>query len=299
MEVETEVLGIELQASNALHNRVMLQYVPLSLWMMEQISLGKKANDDGAVCVGLSIPQGGGKSTLTNFFEKSMYDALQVNTAVVSYDDFYLTHDELSRVREAHPGNKYLAGRGVAGTHDLELGARTLRGLVYETSDSSVIKVPVYDKSKHGGQGDRAPEAEWKETRGKVDLVIFEGWMLGHKSLPADDPKLDAFGPEFAEVNRLLRQYDSAWHSFIDAAICIGIRDPSLVYQWREQAEEDQRRSKGLEAMSSEEIKRFCDRFLPAYKLYLDSLMEHGLLADKSREVEYYLDKNRVPYLVD
>ena len=40
-----------------------------------------------------------------------------------------------------------------------------------------------YDKSSHEGQGDRAPDTKWQQVKGKVDVVLFEGWMLGFKPL--------------------------------------------------------------------------------------------------------------------
>ena len=43
--------------------------------------------------------------------------------AIVSYDDFYLTRSEQEALGDS---NFYLSGRGVAGTHDMALGTKTL-----------------------------------------------------------------------------------------------------------------------------------------------------------------------------
>lgn len=45
-----------------------------------------------------------------------------IRTGVVSYDDFYLTHEDQQKVASENPDNKFLQGRGTAGTHDMKLG---------------------------------------------------------------------------------------------------------------------------------------------------------------------------------
>lgn len=73
--------------------------------------------------------------------------------------------------------------RGQAGTHDIELARQTLEQLKLATSESSEVAVVRYDKSAHEGRGDRAPDSKWQRVKGKVDVVLFEGWMLGFKPL--------------------------------------------------------------------------------------------------------------------
>jgi len=48
----------------------------------------------------------------------------------------------------------------------------------------------VFDKSLHGGEGDRLPREQWVEVErpDEVDLVVFEGWMNGFR--PLDPPSL-------------------------------------------------------------------------------------------------------------
>ena len=62
---------------------------------------GKKTEEKGAVCVGLSLPQGAGKTTLAD----SMTNALETmgyRVAVVSYDDFYLTRKDQESLQRLH-----------------------------------------------------------------------------------------------------------------------------------------------------------------------------------------------------
>ena len=84
---------------------------------------------------------------------------------------------------QAHPDNPLLQVRGQAGTHDIELARQTLEQLKSASSDSSEVAVVRYDKSAHEGRGDRAPASKRQQVKGKVDVVLFEGWMLGFKPL--------------------------------------------------------------------------------------------------------------------
>lgn len=45
------------------------------------------------------------------------------------------------------------------------------------------MAVPRYDKSLRGGYGDRAPKDTWPVLEGPLQVVLFEGWMLGFKPL--------------------------------------------------------------------------------------------------------------------
>lgn len=76
-------------------------------------------------------------------------------------------------------GNKLLQVRGNAGTHDLQLGEDTLQALQGAASADAEVAVPRYDKSAYKGCGDRAPRSSWPRVQGPIDVILFEGWMLG------------------------------------------------------------------------------------------------------------------------
>ena len=123
----------------------------------------------------------------------------------------------------------------------MELGVDKLSEMIYKSTANGSIKVPLYNKSSFEGKGDRYPEDQWKTIDGKIDLVIVEGWMLGYKQVPEDDERLMKYtGEDLAQlkyVNTLMNQYEEKWHPFFDASILVGIDDPDIVYQWREEAE--------------------------------------------------------------
>src|SRR5436190_8432944 len=103
--------------------------------------------------IGISGPQGSGKTTLVNHLVK-----LSSSLRVVSFsiDDIYLPHDELLALGRENPDNKLLQHRGEPGTHDVSLGVETLESLLAEKS----TPIPSYDKSKYNGQGDRVPYSQ-------------------------------------------------------------------------------------------------------------------------------------------
>ncbi len=67
------------------------------------------------------------------------------------------------------------------------------------------------------------------QVQGRVDIVLFEGWMLGFRPLPTDD--VEAVDPDLVPVNELLKQYEAAWDSHVDVWLVIRVPDPSCVYK--------------------------------------------------------------------
>ena len=85
----------------------------------------------------------------------------------------------MTALGRAHPTYSLLQGRGQPGTHDVQVGERILRA--FRTDANDTVSLPVYDKSAHGGAGDR--QTVWKCVNRPVDVVLFEGWCLGFRSL--------------------------------------------------------------------------------------------------------------------
>lgn len=90
--------------------------------------------------LGISAPQGCGKSTLVEQLEL-LFSWLGTSAASVSIDDFYLTNAQQNALATANPDNRLLALRGNAGTHDLQLGRQTLQQLKACVSSDSKVAV--------------------------------------------------------------------------------------------------------------------------------------------------------------
>ena len=210
--------------------------------------------------LGLQGPQGCGKSTTAAALVE-LVAAQGLRAVTVSIDDFYLTHEEQLALAARHPGNPYLEYRGYPGTHDVALGARTLDALV----SAGPTVVPVYDKSAHGGRGDRASPDRWRRVTGPFDLVIVEGWMLGFS--PVAEASVDA---NLAVSNRALGAY-AAWNARLDARVHLTVASLDIIVAWRIDSERA-RRLRGEGALSDEQAADYIRRFLPAYRAYVPAL---------------------------
>ena len=287
MEVIAQSLGFphDFAGDPVMSRRVQEYYTPIALYLLWQKSIFPHT-----LIVGLSLPQGGGKTTLSNCM-KDVCRAVNICVETVSIDDFYLPHSELQDLARAHPDNIYMQGRGVAGTHDVKLGLETIHRLC--NTSSGTVKVPRYDKSKYRGLGDRSPTSEWSIVSAPVDIILFEGWSFGFTPLATDDPDLLRF-PGMEVVNAELAGY-MAWYSCCNVAIVVTAK-PQYVFEWREEAEVE-RRASGC-GMSSEEVQSFCERFMPSYELYGAKLAEEGI-EGVEHCLSFHLDRERCPFFVD
>ena len=107
-------------------------------------------------------------------------DHASYRVVTLSIDDLYLPHAQLKALASAHPDNPFLRGRGLPGTHDIQLGLSLLRSLKdINRSRADNIRIPRFDKSLFDGEGDRLPESEWTPVRSPLDVVLLEGWCVG------------------------------------------------------------------------------------------------------------------------
>lgn len=202
-----------------------------------------------------------GKSFLAEALPEVLaHPPYRLSTAILSLDDLYSDHATLEELARKNPDNKLLHGRGQPGTHDLQLAESCFEALssINDSSSSSVkeVQLPIYDKSKYDGKGDRSHET--RSVRANVDLVIFEGWATGFMSVP--DEQLEEqyaeaqrkpsqyarshFGYDtpfllrhsldnLKQVNRLLKDYEQTMWRHIDAFLQLKPEKTSYVWKWR------------------------------------------------------------------
>ena len=243
--------------------------LPVASWVLHHLRAAARR----PLMVGLNAPQGAGKTTLTKSLV-GLFAELGVRAVSVSIDDFYLRRSEQLALASRHPGNPFLEHRGYPGTHDVELGARVLQAL----RDGHDVDVPRYDKSAHGGRGDRSDAVT--QIRGQVDVVLLEGWMLGFQPVEhVSDERLRV-------PNDALRAYD-AWTDRLDVLISLRMKHSSQVVQWRIEAERAMRAS-GKPGLTDAEVEDYVRRFLPAYETWSDTL-------SKQPSLTLTLDAQRVP----
>lgn len=194
--------------------------------------------------------------------------------------DLYLPHAELRALAEAHPQYALLQGRGQPGTHDVVLGTRILEAL----RKNERISVPIYDKSAHDGEGDRAPML--RALPYPLDVVLFEGWCLGFRSrtrhelaqtMAHADPGAayaQCSVDELTWISQQLHRWETEWYPLLDAFVQFlpkaedGANPWSLIYPWRLEAEHAMKTLNGGHGMSDEQVRAFVQRYLPSYELF-------------------------------
>ncbi|KAG4439783.1 hypothetical protein IFR05_004751 [Cadophora sp. M221] len=245
--------------------------------------------------LGVTGLQGSGKSHLASALTRELCDKHQYNAIEVSLDDFYLPHSERQDLRRQNPENKLLVARGQPGTHDVELAREFFEQ--FEKVDCGDIWIPSFDKSLFQGDGDRLPRDQWKTVKGPVDVVIFEGWCVGFRSLEmggVEEKRKEAVTvrdstersqntrtstSDFStstladhEVNGLLwvnAQLDLYCEGFMgpqnfDFFVHLDTDDLANVYVWRMQQEHALLERKGS-GMTDEQVVKFGEHFSLAF----------------------------------
>lgn len=208
----------------------------------------------------LSGAQGIGKSTaLNNLSEQDK------SLCVLGLDDFYLSKaDRTHLARTVHP---LFETRGPPGTHDLSLLNSTLDRLLCAWNDE-IVPIPVFSKKLD----DRLPEHKWRTWKGRPEVIILEGWMVG--ALPdANAP----FAPPLNEIEAC--DMGGKWRGYQEAGLSAAyaelwdradafchVHAPSFEYVlgWRVQQEAGNL-GIGLSELPINRIK-WVDRFIQHYE---------------------------------
>jgi D-glycerate 3-kinase len=188
--------------------------------------------------VALQGPQGSGKTYITSLLSKHLSaPPYNLKLATLSLDDLYLPHADLHALKELHPLNRLLAGRGLPGTHDLELGVSVLERLSMINNDDELgeageVQLPVFEKSLYNGEGDRLPPSPEHCVAGPLDVVLVEGWCMGFSSIHQQElnERWEGISEEMKrwcglehvmQVNEKLEAYEELWR-FFDVFIQVG-----------------------------------------------------------------------------
>lgn len=186
-------------------------YMPLANWLYRQLITAQPAQINPLV-IGINGAQGTGKSTLSTLLKIILEELYELQIAVLSLDDIYLTKAErCTLARTVHP---LLQTRGVPGTHDADLGIELIEQLK-ALKAGETIYLPRFDK----GLDERQPKTKWAEFTGPADLILFEGWCLG--SSPFDPNELGA------PINELETEQDpnAVWRTYINIKLQTSYRD--------------------------------------------------------------------------
>lgn len=280
-----------------LHERFVLPLLhQLSCWQA-----AARAGTHRLPLIALNGPVGAGKSTLGRQLE-ALAPGLGLRLVVASIDDLYLRWPE-RRARLA--GNPFGVTRVPPGSHDLPL----LQQALARWRETGILRLPRFDKTLAGGQGDRCG---WREEA--CDALVLEGWLLGCRplsqaslawvmetfecatgvpmhpwlgphDLPSGGLQAPPLQPEewrwLPHWNAELANYQPIWQA-CDALWLLRPLNWALPRRWRFQAEARQRRSGGgwLPPRDLDRLVRASLCSLPP-ALYQDPLME-GLASAKT-----------------
>lgn len=232
----------------------------------------------------VSGPQGSGKTYTSNLlYQHLMAQYGQTkNIALMSIDDFYLTHKEQLNLNHQYKDNFLLQGRGLPGTHDMTLLNQILQSIVQRTTDienngneqeREFIHIPRYDKSKFNGEGDRSDEVI--KCKVPIDICILEGWFLGFAPILSTEDDEPLLTGDMIDINAKLFMYsDLMWNNpeINSLGIVFATDHVSNVYEWRKQQEHGLIEATGT-GMNDMEVEKFVDRYMPCYKLYYDDFI--------------------------
>ncbi|KAJ9093837.1 hypothetical protein QFC21_006208 [Naganishia friedmannii] len=268
-------------------------------YILEHLASHKGGKDAAApLMVAMHGPQGCGKTTLTNEIQRYLQDSqAKARSAVLSLDDLYHKHESLLSLCQSHPNNGLLAGRGLPGTHDLEL-ARTTLDAVINCNQRAVthIELPVFDKSVFGGEGDRSSSTISIET--PIDVFILEGWSMGFQALAQDElcrkyeqarsslardpsspaPTFLSYSLESVQrVNEYLLAASEILYPPFSLLVQICPESYAYVYAWRLQQEHQLIAARGT-GMTDAQVGEFVRRYMPGYELWA----EEGTAGEKA-----------------
>lgn len=245
--------------------------------------------------VGISGPQGSGKSYLADHLIVELVKARpNLKPVGMLIDDFYLLHQEqmeLTKYAKSR-NNKLLQGRGLPGSHDLGLCVEVLQKLL---NFQHTVRIPRYDKSAFNGEGDRVPEDKWQIVEEKPDVVIFEGWFCGFRSLDVETFPILYLSEDpgsivqrtamhhLEKINENLRKYEEVWNLFNGFVF---LQTPSLenVYKWRREQELALIKRYGS-GMTPRQVDAFVDRYMPLYVLYYWRMCRDGVAGVKNLRI--------------
>ncbi len=217
------------------------------------------------VIVGVAGGLGTGKSTLSTFLKSSLRD-MGYAAESFSIDDFITSYEHRRGLAEQLKGNPfYQIYRAMPGTHRVDDLRQTLESI----RAGRDFELPIFDKSLKKGWGDISEET--RKVKGKQDVVLFEGWLVGtpnitsgefQESCRKNSVDLKVLDPQLKHHQALisnLREYQQLWN-FIDYLVMLQPESNELHHQWRNQAEV----IKAKEATRpKEEVYRYVDVFMP------------------------------------
>ncbi len=233
LRFEVEQTLSALYADASLIDQLDSLYLPFATWLSK-----KAGRRDGPLILGLGGAQGCGKTTFASVVSRILVKGFDLNAVVISLDDLYSTRQD--RLMFADKTTPLFSVRGVPGTHDVTF-AMNLFQRARQLKDGEVMMFPCFDKSID----ERKAVHLWKEVRGPIDVILFEGWCVGSPEITGDlsspinvlERDKDTQGVWRQSVNELLKNEYRELFSMLDLMVWMQAPNYDIVYQWRNKQE--------------------------------------------------------------
>ena len=213
-------------------------YEPIAAWIQREV-----ANRDGPFLLGVNGAQGSGKSTFCALMESVLEAGYGLHTVTMSIDDVY--HTRPARMALAERIHPLCSIRGVPGTHDLTLAFEILTALKAQRR-GQLVSVPRFDKALD----DRLPNESWTVVERPADVILFEGWCVGCRSIPPWSGPINAReardDPNGVWINWSRKALENEYQTLfekLDALLMIKVPSMETVRQSRWLQEEKLRRA--------------------------------------------------------
>ncbi|WP_448553840.1 P-loop NTPase fold protein [Thalassotalea montiporae] len=265
-----------------------LHFMPLAKQLTDKVT-----NSPKPFFLGINGCQGSGKSTLASFLFHYLTEQAQLSVVNLSLDDFYF--DQITRQQLASDIHPLLATRGVPGTHDITLLAKTLHAL--KTGKQTLL--PSFNKA----QDNPAPKTDWLESPGNTDVVIFEGWCWGvtaqamaelASAINSLEAKSDATATWRNYVNEQLASYYQPLYPLVDSWLMLKAPSFDCVAQWRWQQEQKLAAQQAIVNTKETANKVMSKPQVMDFIAYFQRLTEHALATLPERcDLVFELDQER------
>ena len=228
------------------------------------LPIGKMINEtylkkNKTIVIGLTGGQGSGKSTISNILKIILKESYNLETVIISIDDFYKTLKE-RKIMSKKISPLFLT-RGVPGTHDTKLILNCIKKL--QNIKFQKLIIPRFNKAIDN----REQKKKWQKVTKKPHIVIFEGWCVGaehqkNKDLLIDINELEKYEDNKKiwrkRVNQELKKNYKKIYKLIDKIIFLKVPSFKYVFKWRLLQEKKLRnKSKSKKIMSDKKIKKF------------------------------------------
>ncbi|KAF4322964.1 hypothetical protein G195_004039 [Phytophthora kernoviae 00238/432] len=166
----------------ALRHRVDDYYLPMFRWTEEVVEAVQEKQGDTkqCVCIGLSCPQGGGKTTASLYMQEVLA-LMGKKCAVMSLDDVYWKYEQQVAVAKASPSNPLLQYRGNPGTMDVPFLLDLVRECKTSTSEIALPREHMKAVNKEL----RAFDKFYEELDGLIVIKIADlDWVYEWREQP-------------------------------------------------------------------------------------------------------------------